>query len=93
MTGKTSYGHRKRPSHAVSHRSHPSVNSDLGHDGVYDDDDPTDDSGIGGDVSNSHHLMPLPPHSHEYAAREQYHEQIPDYGPGPEAYYRHYREG
>lgn len=89
MTGKTSYGHRKRLSQAVSHRSHPSINSDIGHEGGYEDDDPTDDSGIGGEASSNHGLMP--PYSHHYEPRETYHDTMTSYGSGPDPYYRNYR--
>ena len=87
MTGNRQAGHRRRASHAVTHRSHPSINSDSGHNLSYDEDEPTDDSGIVGDVQGDQYAMQMPQQG--YAQRESYHQALPDYG-GPEDYYREY---
>ena len=84
MTSTNPHGHNRRRSRATSHRSQPSINSDSGHNGAYDDDDPNDDSGIGGEVQGSHQLLQIP--QNDYAVRESYHDAITDYG--PDAYYR-----
>lgn len=84
MTNARESGHNRRRSRATSHRSQLSVNSERSHASAYDDEDPTDDSGIGGDVQSNHQLLQLPPH--EYVVREEYHDALPDYG--PESYYR-----
>ncbi|KAK5084324.1 hypothetical protein LTR05_005400 [Lithohypha guttulata] len=87
MLGKTPYGHKKRVSLAASHRSNRSI-SDDGQDNSYDEGEPTNDSGLGGDLQADHSLLHIPTHS--YATRESYHTTMADCGPGPEAYYRNY---
>jgi len=88
MTRTEPYGHNRRRSRATSHRSQASINSDSAHNVGYDDEDPIDDSGIGGEINGAQHLLQIP--THEYAARESYHD-IPDYH--SEVYYHNYREG
>ncbi len=88
MTRTEPYGHNRRRSRAASHRSQASINSDSANNAAYDDEDPTDDSGISGEIHSAQQLLQVP--THEYAPRETYHE-ISSYH--PEVYYRDYREG
>lgn len=59
MTKEDTFGHARRRSQAPSHRSHPSINSDCEQNDGYDDD-PTDDSGLGGEVHGNDMLRVRP---------------------------------
>ncbi|KAK5950967.1 hypothetical protein OHC33_008039 [Knufia fluminis] len=86
MTRTEPSGHSRRRSRATSHRSQASISSDSANNAAYDEEDPADDSGIGGEVHGTQQLLQIP--TTEFAARGSYHD-ISDYQ--PEIYYRDYR--
>jgi len=90
MTRTESFGQDRRRSRAASHRSRASINSDNATVAVYADEEPTDDSGIGGELHGTQQLLQIPTSTHEYGSREPYHD-IQDYP--PEGYYRGYGAG
>jgi len=86
MTRKEAYGHSRRRSRATSHRSRASISSDSGNNAAYEEEDRTDDSGIGGEVHSGQQVLQIPMHRY---GRDSYHD-IADYNAG--IYYRDYQE-
>jgi len=74
MTKDNQHSHARRRSEAASHRSNPSIHSDSGANDCYEDDDPTDDSGLGGDIHGGD-LLQLQPHGYT-SLNGPYHDAI-----------------